>query len=170
MRFLLPQTPLPLPVHQCGSTASQQPPLPSPLICPTDHLSPDLSVQVLSSSTTHTTTAILSSDSSTNSKAHVPCSALTSWPCWSLPLSASSLNTPLSGCLKPLKLWWDLQFSGSPQAPAPEQYPKRAGSMVGFSMQPYSSQQNIFWRRVIQQSMREEISNIRLHSISWVPQ
>lgn len=134
-----------------------QPPLPSPLICPKDHLFPDLSAQVLSPSTTHTTTAILPSelhgDSSTNSKAHVPRSALTSWPCWSLPPSASSLNTPLSGCLKPLKLWWDFQFFGSPQAPGPGQYPKRAGSMVGFSVQPHSSQQNFFWRRDIQQSL-----------------
>lgn len=41
---------------------SSHPPFPSPLICPTAHHFPDLSVQVLSPSTTHTTTAILSSE------------------------------------------------------------------------------------------------------------
>lgn len=59
---LSPSTPL-LPIHQCGSAAPQQPPLPSPLHCPTDHLLPKTSQSRCSPpSTTRTATAILSSE------------------------------------------------------------------------------------------------------------
>lgn len=145
---LSPSTPL-LPIHQCGSAAPQQPPLPSPLHCPTDHLLPKtLQSRCSPPSTTRTATAILSSevhgDSLTNpwSPQSLICSHLQPSTSFLVILVSASavtkcqplVNTTLSFCLKPLRLCCNLQSLGSPQATGPEQCPTRAVCTVKLSV------------------------------------
>lgn len=143
----LPPPTSPLPTHQRGSAGPQQPPLPGPLHCPTDHFLPKPSQPRCSAP--HAQQQLSSPQElmeipSQIPEARLPCSAFTCCPppppllAVQVPASAATKCQPPEHCLvilpKALRLCCSLQSFCFPPVPGPGQCPTRAGSIARLSV------------------------------------